>query len=133
MRLDDGRVVPNFVGQALRGESLTVYGNGSQTRSFCYCADTVVGLYRLLNSDYSDPVNLGNPTEMSIQHFAELINRLVGSGAGIINHPLPVDDPRVRRPDITRAREVLGWSPSVELEEGMRQTIEWFRGSLTGK
>jgi dTDP-glucose 4,6-dehydratase len=133
MRLDDGRVVPNFVGQALRGESLTVYGNGSQTRSFCYCADTVEGLYRLLNSDYSDPVNLGNPTEMSIQHFAELINRLVGSGAGIINHPLPVDDPRVRRPDITRAREVLGWSPSVELEEGMRQTIEWFRGSLTGK
>lgn len=131
MRLDDGRVVPNFVGQALRGEPLTVYGNGSQTRSFCYCADTIEGLYRLLNSDYTQPVNIGNPTEMSIEEFAVLINRLVGNQAGIVHHPLPVDDPRVRRPDITRAREVLGWSPTVDLEEGMRETIEWFRRSLT--
>ena len=133
MRLDDGRVVPNFVGQALRGEPLTVYGNGSQTRSFCYCADTVEGLYRLLNSDYTQPVNIGNPTEMSIEEFAVLINRLVGNQAGIVHHPLPVDDPRVRRPDITRAIEVLGWTPAVGLDEGMRLTIEWFRRSLVDK
>jgi dTDP-glucose 4,6-dehydratase len=130
MRLDDGRVVPNFVGQALRGESLTVYGNGEQTRSFCYCSDLVEGLYRLLQSEYSDPVNIGNPTEMSILDFAVLINRLVGSRAGIIHRPLPVDDPKVRRPDVTRAREVLGWGPVVGLEVGMSQTIEWFRRSL---
>ncbi|HNT04898.1 MAG TPA: SDR family oxidoreductase [Anaerolineae bacterium] len=133
MRLDDGRVVPNFVGQALRGEALTVYGDGTQTRSFCYCADTVEGLYRLLMSDYSQPVNLGTTTEMSIENFALLINRLVGNQAGIVHRPLPVDDPRVRRPDITRARELLGWAPTVDLQDGMKQTIDWFRRSLTDK
>ncbi len=130
MRLDDGRVVPNFIGQALRGEALTVYGDGSQTRSFCYCSDLIEGIYRLLQKDYHEPVNLGNPTEMSILNFAVLINRLVGNTAGIAYKPLPVDDPRVRQPDIKRARELLGWEPRVELEEGLRQTIEWFRHSL---
>jgi dTDP-glucose 4,6-dehydratase len=130
MRLDDGRVVPNFVGQALRGEPLTVYGEGSQTRSFCYCSDLIEGIYRLLQTDYAEPVNLGNPNEMSILNFALLINRLVGNQAGIVYKPLPVDDPKVRQPDITRARELLGWEPKEGLEQGLRQTIEWFRGSL---
>jgi dTDP-glucose 4,6-dehydratase len=126
MRLDDGRVVPNFIGQALRAEALTVYGDGSQTRSFCYCSDLIEGIHRLLQTDYHEPVNLGNPNEMSILNFAVLINRLVGNGAGIVYKPLPVDDPRVRQPDITRARQMLGWEPKVGLEEGLRQTIEWF-------
>ena len=131
MRLDDGRVVPNFIGQALRGEPLTVYGEGSQTRSFCYCSDLIEGIYRLLQADYAEPVNLGNPTEMSILNFALLINRLVGNNAGIVYKPLPVDDPRVRQPDITRARQLLSWEPTVALEEGLRETIEWFRHSLS--
>jgi dTDP-glucose 4,6-dehydratase len=126
MRLDDGLVVPNFIGQALRAEALTVYGDGSQTRSFCYCSDLIEGIHRLLQTDYHEPVNLGNPNEMSILNFAVLINRLVGNGAGIVYKPLPVDDPRVRQPDITRARQMLGWEPKVGLEEGLRQTIEWF-------
>lgn len=130
MRLDDGRVVPNFIGQALRGEPLTVYGDGHQTRSFCYCSDLVEGIYRLLEADYAEPVNLGNPTEMSILDFARLINQLVGNKAGIIYKSLPVDDPRVRRPDISRARQVLGWQPSVGLEEGLRRTVDWFRQTL---
>ena len=130
MRLDDGRVVPNFIGQALRGEALTVYGEGSQTRSFCYCSDLIEGIYRFLQTDHHEPVNLGNPTEMSILNFALLINRLVGNKAGIVHKPLPVDDPKVRQPDITRARQILGWEPKVGLEEGLRQTIEWFRCSL---
>ena len=130
MRLDDGRVVPNFIGQALRGEALTVYGEGSQTRSFCYCSDLIEGIYRFLQTDHHEPVNLGNPTEMSILNFALLINRLVGNKAGIVHKPLPVDDPKVRQPDITRARQILGWEPKVGLEEGLRQTIEWFRRSL---
>jgi dTDP-glucose 4,6-dehydratase len=130
MRLDDGRVVPNFIGQALRAEALTVYGDGSQTRSFCYCSDLIEGIHRLLQTDYHEPVNLGNPNEMSILNFAVLINRLVGNGAGIVYKPLPVDDPRVRQPDITRARQMLGWEPKVGLEEGLRQTIEWFQRSL---
>jgi dTDP-glucose 4,6-dehydratase len=130
MRLDDGRVVPNFIGQALRAEPLTVYGDGSQTRSFCYCSDLIEGIYYLLRADYAEPVNLGNPTEMSILDFALLINRLVGNEAGIVHKPLPVDDPRVRQPDITRARQLLSWEPQVGLDNGLRKTIEWFRSSL---
>ena len=130
MRLDDGRVVPNFIGQALRGEPLTVHGDGSQTRSFCFYSDLVEGVYRLLDSDYVQPLNLGSPVEMSILEFAYLVNRLVGNGAGIVHQPLPADDPKVRQPDITRAREMLGWEPEVGLEDGLRQTIDWFSGVL---
>jgi dTDP-glucose 4,6-dehydratase len=127
MRLNDGRVVPNLVGQALRGEPLTVYGDGSQTRSFCYVSDLVEGLYRLLMSGEVNPVNLGNPHETTILEFAELINRLTGNKAGIVFRPLPPDDPRQRRPDITRARTILGWEPRISLEEGLERTITWFK------
>lgn len=130
MRLDDGRAVPNFIGQALRGEPLTVYGDGLQTRSFCFYSDLIEGIYRLLQSDYTEPVNLGNPTEMKLLDFALLINELVGNKAGIVYQPLPVDDPKRRQPDITRARQVLGWEPKVGLEEGLEQTIEWFKQAL---
>lgn len=130
MRLNDGRVVPNFVGQALRGEPLTVYGDGSQTRSFCYVADLVEGMVRLLLSDETMPVNVGNPLEMPIRAFAETINRLTGNPAGIIYQPLPADDPKQRRPDITRARAILGWEPRVGLEEGLAETIAYFRGKM---
>lgn len=128
MRLDDGRVVPNFIGQALRGEPLTVYGNGSQTRSFCYVSDLVEGIYRLLLSDEIEPVNLGNPTEMSILDFAHLVNRLTGNKAGIVyeDYRIP-NDPQVRQPDISKARRVLNWEPKVSLEEGLEKTIAWFR------
>lgn len=127
MRLDDGRVVPNFIGQALRGEPLTVYGDGSQTRSFCYVSDLVDGMVRLLLSDEVMPVNVGNPTEMPIRAFAETINRLTDNRAGIVYKPLPADDPKQRRPDITRARTILGWEPVVGLEEGLARTIAYFR------
>ncbi len=127
MRLRDGRVVPNFVGQALRGEPLTVYGEGKQTRSFCYCLDLVDGIYRLLLSDESDPVNIGNPAELTIYDFASVINELTGNRAGICFEPLPMDDPKQRQPDITRARSILGWEPKVNLREGMEETIRWFR------
>ncbi len=127
MRLRDGRVVPNFVGQALRGDPLTVYGEGKQTRSFCYCLDLVDGIYRLLLSDESDPVNIGNPAELTIYEFASVINELTGNQAGICFEPLPMDDPKQRRPDITKARTLLGWEPKVHLQEGMKQTIDWFR------
>ena len=130
MRLGDGRVVPNFIGQALRGEPLTVYGDGSQTRSFCYVSDLVDGIYRLLMSDVTDPVNVGNPAEMTIEQFAEAINRITGNRAGIIHEPLPVDDPKVRKPDITRATTLLGWHPQVDLETGLTKTIEWFQRQL---
>jgi len=128
MRLDDGRVVPNFIGQALRGEPLTVYGDGSQTRSFCYVSDLVEGIYRLLLSDEVEPVNLGNPTEMRILDFAHMVNRLTGNKAGIVyeDYRIP-DDPQVRQPDISKARRVLNWEPEVSLEEGLQKTIEWFR------
>jgi dTDP-glucose 4,6-dehydratase len=131
MRLNDGRVVPNFVGQALRGEPLTVYGDGGQTRSFCYVSDLVDGMVRLLMSNENDPVNVGNPEEITIREFAETINRLTGNPAGIIYKPLPLDDPHRRQPDITKARGVLGWEPAVGLEDGLTRTIEHFRDVIT--
>ncbi len=130
MRLNDGRVVPNFIGQALRGEPLTVYGDGSQTRSFCYVDDLIEGIVRLLHSDEAEPVNLGNPDEVSILEFAQIINRMTGNTAGIVHRPLPQDDPKVRRPDISKARRVLGWEPRVPLEEGLARTVAYFRSNL---
>src|SRR5579885_3308211 len=127
MRLNDGRAVPNFIAQALRGEPITVYGDGSQTRSFCYVSDLVEGIVRLLRADYSGPVNCGNPTEVTILEFARRIKALTGSRSEIVFRPLPVDDPKVRQPDISRARTLLGWEPKVGLEEGLRRTIEYFR------
>jgi dTDP-glucose 4,6-dehydratase len=131
MRLRDGRVVPNFIQQALRGEPLTVYGDGSQTRSFCYVDDLVEGIYRLLLSDEVEPVNIGNPGEFTVREFAEVVNRLTGNKAGIIYKDLRTqDDPQVRQPDITKAQKLLGWEPKVDLEEGLRRTIPWFREQL---
>lgn len=127
MKLDDGRVVPTFLDQALREAPLTVYGDGNQTRSFCYVSDMVEGIYRLLLSDEPGPVNLGNPLELTVLEFARLILRLTGSRSRIEFRPLPEDDPKRRQPDITKARVVLGWEPRVSLEEGLRQTIAWFR------
>jgi dTDP-glucose 4,6-dehydratase len=130
MRLDDGRVVPNLMGQALRGEPMTVYGDGSQTRSFCYVSDLVEGIYRLLMCDFHEPVNLGNPNEVSILDFAKEIQKLSGTNSAIEFKPLPKDDPKVRKPDITRAKKLLGWEPKVERSEGMKQTMEFFRKTL---
>ena len=130
MRLDDGRVVPNLMGQALRGEPLTVFGDGSQTRSFCFVTDLVEGIFRLLSKDFHEPVNLGNPNEVSILDFAKEIVALSGSECKIEYKPLPQDDPKVRRPDITRARTLLGWEPKIERSEGMRRTMDFFRGTL---
>jgi len=127
MKLNDGRVVPAFLGEALAGSPITVFGNGSQTRSFCYVTDLVDGLYRLLLSDERYPVNLGNPREMTILEFAEHIRRLTGSESPIEFQPLPEDDPKQRRPDIGKARATLGWEPRVTLEEGLRLTVEYFR------
>jgi dTDP-glucose 4,6-dehydratase len=127
MRLRDGRVVPAFVGQALRGEPLTVFGDGSQTRSFCFASDLIDGMYRLSCSDFHEPVNIGNPNELTIKEFAERIVRLTGSASTITYKPLPVDDPKQRRPDITRARTILGWEPKVNLEDGLKETIQWFK------
>ncbi len=130
MRMRDGRVVPNFICQALRGEPLTVYGDGTQTRSFCYVDDLIEGLVRLLWSDEREPTNLGNPAEMSIMDFAVRIRELCGSKSEIVHKPLPVDDPKVRQPDISKAKRVLGWEPRVPLEEGLKKTIDWFRIKL---
>lgn len=127
MRANDGRVVPNFINQALRGEDITVYGDGKQTRSFCYVSDLVEGLYKLMISDYVYPVNLGNPAEMTVLDFAEKIVAITGSESRIVYEELPTDDPKVRRPDITRAQEVLGWEPTVKLADGLRETIEYFK------
>ena len=127
MRLNDGRVVPNFIAQALAGKPITVFGDGSQTRSFCYHTDLIEGIFRLLISDEDTPVNIGNPVEYSILEFARKIIELTGSRSEIVHEELPVDDPKVRRPDISKARRVLGWEPSVPLEEGLRRTIEFFR------
>jgi dTDP-glucose 4,6-dehydratase len=130
MRARDGRVVSNFVVQALKGEPLTVYGDGRQTRSFCYVSDLVDGIYRLFMSDHTEPTNIGNPNEFTVRQLAELVLRLTGSSAVIESRPLPIDDPKVRQPDITKARSLLGWEPRVELEEGLRQTIAYFKGHL---
>ena len=126
MRPNDGRIVPSLIGQALRGEPLTVFGDGSQTRSFCYVADLVEGITRLLKSDYKDPLNLGNPAEMTVLEFAETIRRLTLAKSPIVHRPLPVDDPKQRRPDITLAKKILGWEPKVGLEEGLKDTIAYF-------
>ena len=127
MRLNDGRVLPAFIGQALRGEDLTVFGDGSQTRSFCYVDDQVDGIFRLLMSDYSLPVNIGNPDEITILDFAHEILRLTGTTQKIISKSLPKDDPKQRRPDITKAREILGWEPKISRSEGLRITYDYFR------
>ena len=127
MRLNDGRVLPAFIGQALRGEDLTIFGDGSQTRSFCYVDDLVEGIYRLLLSDYAQPVNIGNPSEITIKEFAEEIIKLTGTTQKIIQKPLPKDDPKQRQPDITRAKEILGWEPKVSREEGLKLTYDYFR------
>jgi dTDP-glucose 4,6-dehydratase len=131
MRVNDGRVVPAFISQALRNEPLTVFGDGSQTRSFCYYSDLIEGIYRLLMSDEVQPTNIGNPSEMTVLQFAEEIKRLVGSNAPIEFRPLPEDDPKIRRPDITKARRLLNWEPVVPLEEGLSKTIEYFRTVVT--
>lgn len=134
MRLKDGRVVPNFIAQALRGEPLTVYGDGTQTRSFCYCTDLVDGIYRLLHSQEREPVNIGNPVEMTIKDFAHKIRELAGGTSEVVFvHPRDVriqDDPKKRQPNIAKARRTLGWEPQVNVDDGLRQTIEWFRGRV---
>ena len=127
MRLNDGRALPAFIGQALRGEDLTVFGDGSQTRSFCFVDDLIEGIYRLLMSDYAQPVNVGNPDEISLKDFAEEIIALTATTQKIIYKPLPVDDPKQRQPDITRAKEVLGWSPKVSRKDGLKVTYEYFK------
>ncbi len=129
MRLRDGRVVPAFIGQALAGKPLTVFGDGSQTRSFCYVSDLIDGIFRLAMSDFHEPVNIGNPGEMTIKQFAEEIIRITGAKSTIEYKPLPEDDPKVRQPDISRARKILGWEPKVEFDEGIKKTIEYFRNA----
>lgn len=130
MRPKDGRIVPSLINQALRNEPLTVFGDGSQTRSFCYASDLIDGIYRLLLSDIGSPVNIGNPAELTVLEFAQTIRRLTGTSAPIVHEPLPVDDPRQRRPDITQATTRLGWVPKVDLEEGLKGTIDYFRARL---
>jgi dTDP-glucose 4,6-dehydratase len=130
MRLNDGRAVPAFMSQVLRDEDVTVFGDGSQTRSFTYITDLVDGILRLMLSSENNPVNIGNPVEMTIKEIAETIIRMTGSKSRIVYRPLPTDDPKQRRPDITRARELLGWEPKVQLEEGLIKTIEYFRAKV---
>ncbi len=130
MRLDDGRVLPAFIGQALRGEDLTVFGDGSQTRSFCYVDDLIDGIYRLLLSNYPYPVNVGNPSEINFKEFGEEIIKLTGTKQKMVYKPLPQDDPKQRRPDITKAQQLLGWEPKVSREEGLRITYEFFKNQL---
>jgi len=127
MRLTDGRAIPTFLRQALRNEPLTVYGDGSQTRSFTYVSDLVDGIWRLMHSPVNDPVNIGNPREMTLLELAKLVIQAAGSTSEIVFRPLPVDDPKVRQPDIGRARRLLGWEPAVEIEEGLARTLEWYR------
>lgn len=131
MRLRDGRVVPAFIGQALTGEPITIFGDGSQTRSFCYVSDLIDGIFRLMMSQFHEPVNIGNPHEMTIKQFAEAIRDRIAPGAEIVHKPLPVDDPKVRQPDISRARRELGWEPRVVFDEGITKTIDYFRGRVT--
>ena len=127
MRLNDGRALPAFIGQALRGEDMTVFGDGSQTRSFCYVDDLVDGIFRLLMSDYVQPLNIGNPDEISLKDFAEEVLKLTNSSVKIIYKPLPVDDPKQRKPDITRAKEILNWQPKVSRSEGLKITYDYFK------
>jgi len=127
MRLDDGRALPTFMSQALRGEDVTVFGDGSQTRSFCYVDDLIAGIYKLLLSDYHMPVNIGNPVEITLQQFAEEVVELVGNDVKIIYKPLPQDDPKQRQPDITKAKSILNWEPKVDRKEGLRKTLEYFK------
>jgi dTDP-glucose 4,6-dehydratase len=127
MRLNDGRALPNFLYQALSGEPITVYGDGRQTRSFCYVSDLLDGIYKLLESNEHEPTNIGNPQEITILEFAERVRALVGADVPIIFNPLPQDDPKQRCPDISKARRVLGWEPKVKLEDGLRLTYEYFR------
>ena len=127
MRLNDGRALPAFIGQALRGEDLTVFGDGSQTRSFCFVDDLIDGIYRLLMSDYAKPVNIGNPSEISLKDFAEEVLRLTQANVKIVYKPLPVDDPKQRQPDITKAKQLLGWMPKISRAEGLAKTLEYFR------
>lgn len=133
MRAKDGRVVPTFINQALRGEELSIFGDGTQTRSFCYVSDLVRGIVKLSEVDYHEPVNIGNPAEMTINDFANAISKLIGNSSKIVYHSLPVDDPKVRRPDITLAKKLLGWEPRVSLEEGLGNTIEYFRSIKSSK
>jgi dTDP-glucose 4,6-dehydratase len=130
MRLEDGRAIPAFLSQALKNEPVTVFGDGTQTRSLCYVSDLIEGIYRLMMSDAVDPVNIGNPTEMTIQQLAEEIIRLTGSRSTVVHKALPMDDPKVRKPDITRARTILGWEPKVALSEGLPRTLDYFRSKL---
>ncbi|MBK8685237.1 MAG: SDR family oxidoreductase [Bacteroidetes bacterium] len=130
MRLDDGRALPAFMSQALRGEDITVFGDGSQTRSFCYVDDLVEGIYRLLLSDYALPVNIGNPNEISLKEFAEEVQRLTGTNSQIIYQPLPQDDPKQRQPDISKAKNILNWEPKVDRAEGLKVTLEYFKQAL---
>jgi dTDP-glucose 4,6-dehydratase len=127
MRLNDGRVLPAFIGQALRGEDLTMFGDGSQTRSFCYVDDLVEGIYRLLMSDYTQPMNIGNPSEITIKEFGEEIIKLTKTAQKLISKPLPQDDPKQRKPDITKAKNILGWEPKIDREEGLKITFEYFK------
>jgi dTDP-glucose 4,6-dehydratase len=131
MRVNDGRAVPAFMSQALRNEDVTIFGSGEQTRSFCYVSDLVEGIIRLMESDVHDPVNIGNPHEMTIEEIAKAIIKISGSSSKIVYRPLPEDHPKVRRPDITRARTLLGWEPNVPLEEGLKKTLEYFRTKVT--
>jgi dTDP-glucose 4,6-dehydratase len=130
MRINDGRAVPTFIAQALRGEDVTIFGSGSQTRSFCYITDLVDGILRLMDSSENEPVNIGNPHEMSIEEMARLIVKMTGSSSEIVFRPLPTDDPKVRRPDITRARTLLGWEPQVPLDQGLTSTIAYFKKKM---
>jgi len=130
MRINDGRAVPTFIAQALRGEDVTIFGSGGQTRSFCYITDLVDGILRLMASSENDPVNIGNPHEMSIEDMARLIIKMTGSSSNVVFKPLPTDDPKVRRPDITRARTLLGWEPTVTLDQGLTSTIEYFKKKM---
>lgn len=133
MRLNDGRALPAFIGQALRGEDITVFGDGSQTRSFCYVKDLVEGIYRLLMSDHHLPVNIGNPEEITIKEFAEEIVKLTGSSSKIIYHPLPTDDPKKRQPDISKAKALLDWEPTYSRAEGLKPTLEYFREKVNSQ
>ena len=130
MRIEDGRAIPAFMSQALRGEDVTVFGDGNQTRSVCYVSDLIEGIYRLMMSDYALPVNIGNPEEITMQGLAEEIVRLTGSKSKIVYRPLPEDDPKVRQPDIALARQLLRWEPCVKREEGLRKTMSYFRSKL---